>query len=117
MTRRTLAYDSDLADGSLELVELAYASVPSYDAGWEQIHPEDQADWLASFKAVREHYAQLEAWEARGLLEASQRERFIRLQLQREVVEAILARLDSATRPPRPAQARTAALLSLVLDE
>jgi len=117
MTRRNAAFDSDLAEGSLEIVELAYASVPSYDAGWEQIHPEDQAEWLASFAVVRDHFAQLLAWDAEALLDEAQHDRFVQLQLRQEVVEAVLARLDSAMAPPTPAQARAAAFLSLVLDD
>ena len=117
MKRRSVAFDPDLAEGSLEIVSLAYASVPSYDAGWEQIHPEDQAEWLASFKGVREHLAQLVVWHEERQLDDAQCERFLYLQRQTEVVEAVLARLDSARMPPSPAQARAAALLSLVLDD
>ncbi|MNR80213.1 hypothetical protein D3C72_109320 [compost metagenome] len=117
MKRRNVAFDPDLAEGSLEIVALAYASVPSYDAGWEQIHPEDQAEWLAAFKAVRDHLAQLVVWHDEARLDEAQRERFLYLQRQTELVEAVLARLDSDRTPSRPAQARAAAFLSLVLDD
>lgn len=117
MKRRNVAFDPDLAEGSLEIVELAYASVPSYDGGWEQIHPEDQAEWLASFGIVREHLAQLVVWEAEGRLDPEQRDRFMRLRMQEEAIEAVLARLVSAAHPPAAAQARKAVLLSLVLDD
>lgn len=115
--RRNVAFDPDLAEGSLEIVELAYASVPSYDAGWEQIHPEDQAEWLGSFSVVREHLAQLVVWHEGNHLDDAQCERFAHLLRQVEMVDAVLARLDSARTPPSPAQARTAAFLSLVLDD
>jgi hypothetical protein len=115
--RRNVAFDSDLAEGSLEVVELAYASVPSYDAGWEQIHPEDQAEWLASFTIVRDHFEQLVAWDEEALLDEQQHDRFANLRRQQEVIEAVLARLESAATPPSAARARTAALLSLVLDD
>lgn len=117
LKRRNVAYDWDLAEGSLEVVELAYASVPSYNAGWEQIHPEDQAEWLGSFAIVRDHFDQLVAWDAEAQLDEQQRDRFAYLLRQQEVVEAVLARLESAATPPSAAQARTAALLSLVLDD
>lgn len=117
MKRRNVAFDPDLAEGSLEIVELAYASVPSYDAGWEQIHPEDQAEWLGSFTVVRDHLAQLVVWHDGGYLDEAQLERFRHLLRQEEVVEAVLARLDSARMPATPAQARAAAFLSLVLDD
>ena len=117
MKRRNVAFDPDLAEGSLEIVSLAYASVPSYDAGWEQIHPEDQAEWLAAFAAVREHLAQLVVWHAEARLDEAQCERFHYLQRQTELVEAVLSRLDAARVPPSPAQARAAAFLSLVLDD
>jgi hypothetical protein len=115
--RRNVAFDPDLAEGSLEIVELAYASVPSYEGGWTQIHPEDQADWLASFTVVRDHLSQLVAWEAEAQLDAEQRDRFQHLLNQQDVVEAVLARLESGSAPPSAAQSRAAALLSLVLDD
>lgn len=114
MKRRNLAFDSDRAEGALEVVALAYASVPSYDAGWEQIHPEDQAEWLASFKAVHQQLDQLAAWNTEALLDSEQREHLDYLLRQRELVEAVLERRGATPTPP---QTRAAAFLSLVLDD
>ncbi|GEM_PF-2681360 len=117
MKRRNVTFDPDLAEGSLELVELAFASVPAYDAGWEHIHPEDQAEWLASFEGVRRHLAQLQAWDADAFLDDEQQARLLPLNHQQEVVAAVLERLSSATAPPRRVQARLAAAQSLWLDD
>lgn len=117
MKRRNLAFDSDRAEGALEVVALAYASAPSYDAGWEQIHPEDQAEWLASFKAVHHQLDQLVAWNAEELLEPEQREQLDGLLRQRGLVEAVLERRGAVQSPPAPPQTRAAAFLSLVLDD
>lgn len=115
--RRNVAFDPDLAEGSLEVVMLAYASVPSYDAGWEYIHPADQAEWLASFAIVRMHLEQLAAWDDQGHLDPLQKERYTHLLRQQEVVEAVTARLASAAEPPAPLPPRAAALLSMVLGD
>ena len=117
MKRRNVAFDPDLAEGSLEIVELAYASVPSYDGGWEYIHPSDQAEWLASFAIVRMHLEQLSAWEAENLLDDTLHDRFVHLVRQQEVVEAVIERLASASSPAPPPPPRAVALLSLVLDD
>lgn len=117
MKRRNVAFDPDLAEGSLEIVEFAYASVPSYDGGWESIHPSDQAEWLGSFEIVRMHLDQLARWEADHQLDAAQVERYAHLIRQQQVVEAVIARLQSSSEPPAPARGRAAALLSMVLGD
>lgn len=117
MKRRDAAFDSDLADGSLEFVALAYSSVASYEGGWEHIHPEDQAEWLASFEAVRSHVTQLAEWAAKRLLDPDQLARYQHLANQREVVEGALARLEVTHRPPSAAKARAAAVQCLILED
>lgn len=115
--RRNSPFDPDLAEGSLEVVALAFGSVPSYEGCWDQIHPEDQAEWLASFESVRAHLAQLASWRGAGLLDDDQRARYEHLARQQEVIESALMRLSVTVPGPSAAQARVQAIESLILDD
>lgn len=70
MPRRAASgFDADLAEGSLELVELNYQSVASYHGGWTCLHPDDQAEYLEAFVHLEAHLDQLLSWRRDGRLE------------------------------------------------
>ncbi len=115
MPRRTPSYDADLAEGSLELAELNYRSVASYHAGWEHLHPADQAEYLEAFVLLDEHLDQLLVWRQAGRLDADHLERLTQVLALKAAAEPLLEELR---RPlPVPGSGHVGLKHPMVLDD
>ncbi|MBU6427996.1 MAG: hypothetical protein KGR26_03215 [Cyanobacteria bacterium REEB65] len=92
------AFSEELADGALEMIEVAYSTVASYRDGWEYIHPQDQEDWLTTFMFLREPAEALTNWRAAGRLNAAQIARHDALLKLIDQFDPLLADLDTSGR-------------------
>ncbi|HEY9765321.1 MAG TPA: hypothetical protein V6C82_03115 [Chroococcales cyanobacterium] len=86
-------YHPDLAEEFLKVAEWTYGSVAGYQDSWSQIHPQDQADWLQSFRQIAEDLKQLGLWRKQKKLSPTQLERFLALEEQQKSAQPILDRL------------------------
>lgn len=91
-----VSYSEEMADGALEMLETAYATIPCYRDGWSYIHPQDQEDWLATFAFLKEPLASLEAWSRTGRLTPLQALRYAALEAQMAQLDPVLAELDGS---------------------
>lgn len=107
-----LDFDSDWADGSLEMLELTYDSVIAYHAGWHALHPDDQREFLATCASLSEPLQLLNTWQKADLLDPEQLLRLAEIQA-RELFIASLVRSLNAPVPTGGQSSRH----PMVLDE
>ncbi|MGE5707778.1 MAG: hypothetical protein ACM3YO_05565 [Bacteroidota bacterium] len=88
-------YDPEVADELLQVAEWTYRSVSDYQASWSQIHPQDQQDWLQSFRTIADSLQQLERWRSQKKLSSIQAERFASIEALRRFADPILKDLEA----------------------